>query len=115
MLPELAIRFCVGGLFVSAFSLISDLFKPKTFAGLFGAAPSVALASLLVTVFTSGKPTAVINARAMLLGAVALMAYAATLSYACFRRDHLSVVKASLGGLLLWLAVAAALWGALLR
>jgi hypothetical protein len=37
-MAELAIRFCLGGLIVSVFSLLSDLFRPKTFAGLFGAA-----------------------------------------------------------------------------
>jgi len=31
---------------VSAFAVIGDLFKPKSFGGLFGAAPSVALATL---------------------------------------------------------------------
>ena len=40
------IRFLVGGAVVSVFALIGDLVKPKSFAGLFGAAPSVALATL---------------------------------------------------------------------
>jgi hypothetical protein len=49
----------IGGLVVSAFSLISDLFKPKIFAGPFGAAHSVALASgslstIMVSISTSG-------------------------------------------------------------
>jgi hypothetical protein len=39
VMGELLIRFCVGGFIVSAFALIPDLFKPKTFAGLFGSAP----------------------------------------------------------------------------
>jgi Protein of unknown function (DUF3147) len=65
------IRFVVGGFVVSAFSLISDLLKPKTFAGLFGAVPSVALASLALTVFKMGKHTAAIEARSMLIGGVA--------------------------------------------
>jgi Protein of unknown function (DUF3147) len=70
-LTELMIRFVVGGFVVSAFSLISDLLKPKTFAGLFGAVPSVALASLALTVFKMGKHTAAIEARSMLIGGVA--------------------------------------------
>jgi hypothetical protein len=36
----LLIRFVLGGLIVSAFAVVSEMFKPKTFAGLFGAAPS---------------------------------------------------------------------------
>jgi len=63
-LNELMIRFVVGGFVVSAFSLISDLFKPKTFAGLFGAVPSVALASLALTIFKMGRGTAAVEARA---------------------------------------------------
>jgi hypothetical protein len=40
---ELAFRFIVGGLVVSLFAVLGDVFKPKSFAGLFGAAPSVAM------------------------------------------------------------------------
>jgi len=43
---QLAFRFIVGGLLVSFFAVIGDGLKPKSFAGLFGAAPSVALATL---------------------------------------------------------------------
>lgn len=42
-MTEVCIRFTVGGLFVSVFALVGDVLKPKSFAGLFGAAPSVAL------------------------------------------------------------------------
>ena len=38
---ELIFRFIVGGLVVSLFAVIGDVLKPKSFAGLFGAAPSV--------------------------------------------------------------------------
>jgi hypothetical protein len=43
---QILIRFLVGGAVVSVFALIGDVLKPKSFAGLFGAAPSVALATL---------------------------------------------------------------------
>jgi uncharacterized membrane protein (GlpM family) len=42
---EIVLRFVIGGMVVSLFALLSDLLKPKSFAGLFEAAPSVALAS----------------------------------------------------------------------
>jgi hypothetical protein len=43
----LIFRFVVGGIIVSAFSILGDLLKPRSFAGLFSAAPSVALATLV--------------------------------------------------------------------
>src|SRR2546423_746505 len=46
MLGELALRFLVGGLFVSLFAVLSKTLQPKTFAGLFGAAVSVVAAGL---------------------------------------------------------------------
>ncbi len=108
-ITDIAIRFCAGGLLVSAFTLISDLLKPKTFAGLFGAAPSVALASLILTVMRTGKDTAVIESRSMIVGAVAFLLYAVTVSYIVlrFRRSALTV---SLTLLLFWLGAASGLW-----
>jgi Protein of unknown function (DUF3147) len=52
---QILVRFVVGGLVVSAFAIIGDLLKPKSFAGLFGAAPSVALATLSLTVAKEGR------------------------------------------------------------
>jgi hypothetical protein len=49
-MSQILIRFFVGGAVVSAFAILGDLLKPKSFAGLFGAAPSVALATLGLTV-----------------------------------------------------------------
>src|ERR1700744_3210483 len=45
-LMEYLVRFLVGGIVVSAFAVISDVLRPKSFAGLFCAAPSLALATL---------------------------------------------------------------------
>ena len=47
---ELFLRFAIGGIVVSAFAVLGDSFKPKSFAGLFGAAPSLALATLALTI-----------------------------------------------------------------
>ena len=108
-MKEIVIRFVIGGLVVSAFSLISDLFKPKTFAGLFGAAPSVALASLILTALTEGKLVASIEARSMILGAAALLVYATLLSYLLLRY-RLGAFQVAFPALLLWLGVAIGLW-----
>src|ERR1700687_4243106 len=45
--------FFVRGVVVSLFAILGDPLKPKSFAGLFGAAPSVALATLGLTIVTS--------------------------------------------------------------
>ena len=42
-MTEEIIRFLVGGALVSAFAILGDVLKPKSLAGIFGAAPSVAL------------------------------------------------------------------------
>ena len=38
---EFLLRFLAGELAVSIFALLGDVLRPKSFAGLFGAAPSV--------------------------------------------------------------------------
>jgi hypothetical protein len=54
---QIIVRFVVGGFVVSGFALIGDLLRPKSFAGLFGAAPSVALATMGLTVASEGLHT----------------------------------------------------------
>ena len=54
MLMDLVARFLIGGVIVSAFAVIGSLLKPVSFAGLFGAAPSVALATLGLTIAEHG-------------------------------------------------------------
>jgi hypothetical protein len=48
---ELVERFLLGGLIISAFAVVGDILRPRGFAGLFGAAPSVALATLTLTMW----------------------------------------------------------------
>ena len=43
---EYVVRFIAGGIVVLAVASLADVLRPKSFAGLFGAAPSVALATL---------------------------------------------------------------------
>ena len=72
---ELVERFLLGGLIVSAFAVVGEVVRPKSFAGLFGAAPSVALATLTLTLFTEGKHYAALEARSMIAGAFAFLGY----------------------------------------
>ena len=102
------IRFFIGGLIVSAFAALSEMFRPKSFAGLFGAAPSIALATLALTIGHSGKQFAAIEARSMVFGAVAFFFY----SILCSRvlvRHRLSAVATTLMLLPVWFAISFAL------
>src|SRR5947207_9836693 len=73
------IRFLIGGISVSTFALLGDLFKPKSFAGLFGAAPSVALATLALSVIVEGKDNAATQSTSMMLSCFALFCYSSCL------------------------------------
>jgi hypothetical protein len=108
-LSEIIVRFIIGGLVVSAFSLISDLFKPKTFAGLFGAAPSVALATLSLTLIKQGKGTAATEAFSMIAGAAALLIYASAVSYVLLR-FKVAALPVTLSLLGLWFGAALGFW-----
>jgi hypothetical protein len=70
----LAVKALNGGLFVVAFALVGEILKPKRFAGLFSAAPSVALANLMVVIVAKGHPDAAANAKGMIVGGLALAA-----------------------------------------
>jgi Protein of unknown function (DUF3147) len=106
---QLLLRFVIGGSIVSLFALAGDVLRPKSFAGLFGAAPSVALATLALTVWQSGSAVAAVEARSMTVAAGAFIAYA-WVSARLMQRGHWS--SAAAGGLALavWALGAAVAW-----
>lgn len=53
-MSEYVIRFLAGVVVVSAFAMLGDVLRPKSFAGLFGDAPSVALATLGIAIVQHG-------------------------------------------------------------
>ncbi len=108
-LPELLARFLIGGAFVSFFAVVSEIFRPKSFAGLFGAAPSVALATLALTISQKGKAYAAIEAHFMIFGALAFCCYAMA---ACWilRRYKPHALTATLALMPIWFAVSFAAW-----
>jgi len=69
----LAIKMLNGGLFVVGFALVGEILQPKRFAGLFSAAPSVALANMIVVIAGKGYGDGIANTRGMLVGAVAFV------------------------------------------
>jgi hypothetical protein len=113
-MAQLIIRFLAGGAIVSLFAALGDVVKPKSFAGLFGAAPSVALATLGLTVLTDGKAYAATEARSMIVGSGAFFVYA-FLSCQLMMRFKVPAIFATVGTLVAWFAIAAGAWFGLLR
>ena len=70
----LALRGLAGGTLVVVFALIGEATSPKAFSGLFSSAPSVALASLAITVAAEGVAKARADCVGMVVGAVAMSA-----------------------------------------
>lgn len=92
---------------VSAFATIAEGLQPKTFAGLFGAAPSVALASLALAFHQNGAAYVATEALGMLAGGGALIVYGCLCVFATKRRS----IPVWLGAALSWAAWLAAALG----
>jgi len=106
---EYLVRFLVGGLAVSAFAIIGDMLRPKSFAGLFSAAPSIALATLAIAIFNHGASYAAVQTEAMILGAVAFLVYSIVVCQLLMRL-HWNALRASLAAIAAWLATAFGLY-----
>jgi len=105
MLAEIGLRFLLGGLIVSLFAAVGEMFEPKTFAGLFGAAPSVALATLALAFANHGAAYVTLEARSMMLGAFALFVYSSVcVVLACTKR--IPVWMGAAAAWVVWFAVA---------
>jgi hypothetical protein len=114
MLKEILVRMFIGGLFVTFFACLGDMLKPKSFAGIFGAAPSVALASLALTVGIDGRSYAAVESRSMIAGAIAFLIYSSCVCFVLIRWK-LKALNATLALLPLWVAVASGIWIVWLR
>ena len=104
-MTEYVVRFLVGGVVVSAFAMLGDMLRPKSFAGLFGAAPSVALATLGIAVYRHGADYAAQQTWAMTAGAIALAVYGLVVCQLLIR-TRLRAAAATLLSLVVWLVVA---------
>ncbi len=104
-MTEYVVRFLVGGVVVSAFAMLGDMLRPKSFAGLFGAAPSVALATLGIAVYRHGADYAAQQTWAMTAGAIALAVYGLVVCQLLIRA-RLRAAPATLLSLVVWLIVA---------
>ena len=111
---EIVLRFFIGGLVVSMFAVVAEVLKPKGFAGLFAAAPSVALATLGVTVMSQGRLYAAVEARSMIAGAAAFLIYAVCCVYFMGVR-RAKTVPSTFALLAIWVVAAFGLWSFWLR
>jgi hypothetical protein len=113
-MTQLVIRFLIGGAVVSVFAMAGGLFKPTSFAGLFGAAPSIALATLGLAIAKDGRLYASTECRSMMAGALALGAYS-LLVVQLLMRYRISALVATLSSIIFWLGIAFGLWSIFLR
>jgi hypothetical protein len=102
---EYGLRFLIGGIAVSVFAALGDTLRPKSFAGLFGAAPSIALATLLITLSENGGPFAAVEGRSMIVGAFALATYSWTVCV-LLKKFMISSWTATIAALVVWFVVA---------
>lgn len=86
------------------FALLSQGLKPKRFAGLFSAAPAVALAGLTIVILDKGAHEAHKEALGMIAGSAGMVVYAASV-VPLLRRLRAS--RAALVGLGVWALAAA--------
>ncbi len=70
----LALRGLVGGSLVVVFALVAEIVDPKAFAGLFATAPSVAIASLAITVIFETAEKARQASTGMVVGGIGMAA-----------------------------------------
>ncbi|NAS20624.1 DUF3147 family protein [Herbidospora sp. NEAU-GS84] len=96
-------RAVFGGVLVMGFALLGEATSPKRFAGIFAAAPAVAIGGMVITALSDGRDDLAESGLGMVAGGVALVAYCA-LAVPLVRR--FGALKGSAGALLLWAAVA---------
>ncbi|MDQ6877392.1 MAG: hypothetical protein M3082_06775 [Candidatus Dormibacteraeota bacterium] len=108
----IAVKAVAGGTLVSAFAALGEFLRPRGLAGILGAAPSVALASLIVTSLATGAGSAASQATAMIAGAEALAVYCLV---AIESVKRFGAVKGAITATGAWLAVAIGLWAVVLR
>lgn len=111
---EEVFRFVLGGLAVSLFAAIGDISKPKSFAGLFGASPAVALTTLALAMSKQGTAYVSADGRSMMAGAAAMFIYCQLAAWLLIRHKTNPLLTTA-GCLVAWFGVAFGLYAALLR
>jgi hypothetical protein len=86
----------------------------RVFAGLFGAAPSIALVTLALTISREGTPYAAIEARSMIAGALGFLGYSLCVSY-IMTHYQLRCYVITVLSIPLWFAIAFGTWAVWIR
>lgn len=108
----IVIKGLAGGALVVLFAAIGETIRPRGLAGITSAAPSVALASLLVALVLSGVTTAYELALGMIAGAAAMIAWCLVGVEAVKR---MGALKGSVMTTGVWFVSAISLWAVFLR
>lgn len=103
----IAVKGVLGGSFVVLFAFVGETLRPKRFAGLFAAAPSVATASLLISGLSKGVPATRDLAFGMLLGSAGMVAYCVA---GLVTVDRLRALAGSVTAWVVWLVVSLGLY-----
>lgn len=111
---DLLLRFLIGGAVVSVFAVLGDVVKPESLGGIFAAAPTIALATVALTLRKHGVGYVAVEARSMVAGGLAFTVYASLVSFVLMRfRTKALTTAASL--LLVWLGTAFGIYAVWLR
>jgi uncharacterized membrane protein (GlpM family) len=111
---DMILRFLIGGVVVSVFAILGDMLKPESLGGVFAAAPTIALATLVLTMHKHGGVYVATEARSMVAGATAFFAYACLVSFVLMRWRP-KALTTTIAVLPVWFVTAAALWTLWLR
>jgi uncharacterized membrane protein (GlpM family) len=102
------LKAVVAGTFVVAFAMLSEMVSPKSFAGIFGAAPSIALASITIIVLHGSVADGRTASFSMIFGAIAMLAYCVA---AVITVDRFGALLGSIYAIAAWGIVAFAGYG----
>jgi hypothetical protein len=92
---DYVLRFLAGGLIVSAFAIVGDVLRPKSFA----------LATLTLAIFKQGPDYVATEGHSMVLGAAAFLLYGFVVCQLLMRFRTSALVATSFA-LTVWLAAA---------
>ena len=106
-LLTILLKGLVGGSLVVVFALFGEVIRPRSLAGLTSSAPSIATASLLVTLLTSGALMALNLSLGMIAGAVGFVVWCLVGARAV---DRFGSIRGSLVATVAWFVAAAVLW-----
>ena len=108
----IVLKGLLGGLLVVLFSLIGEVVRPRSLAGITSAAPAVAVGSLLITLVAKGSASAAELSLGMIAGAGALVLFCLVGADGVKR---LGALKGSVVTTVVWFVTAFSLWAVFLR